>query len=554
MNDQASEAAQDRFDQQGQTVYGPQTNVAGNVQGSVYSGQFQGPVTITEVSIEQAQHEQLRDATIAPAAVFDRVHVERFVGREWLTAQVNDFMQEEKCGYFVLEAEAGLGKTSFMAWLARTRDTICLFCEDAAGLENVGKGLKSLAAQLVLTYQLAPWADAGVLPPAAERPDIFYRLLAQAAGAAKGRQPKARVVLVIDALDQAGTPEKQNPLSLPRTLPEGVFIIASHRPTSVDLDVDAPLCMIQLSAEQADNRSDMRRFLEKAAEWPGIAQVLQRNGQSSQQLIDVLMDKCCGVWIYLHYVIQEIERGDRTLSQLQTLPDGIVKYYLEYWKQERKSDEAQWYGLSLPLLAALTAASEPATARQLCAWTGLSGQITQVQRRLNEDWCSFISATSDDRQPRYRFYHATLRDFFAGRVDRRGLPKAARGFIDELRRASIAALYQILRAETTPEEKRRCALQLVRWQGLNEIEDAPADEFLGILELVGGFAYAEAERRYLIESIDSVLTSHADGLSWRQHARLFVYRAVLYGNLGEIERPLAAISRPRSLPANFSGL
>ena len=289
----------------------------------------------------------------------------------------------------------------------------------------------------------------------------------------------------------------------------------------------------------------MRRFLEKAAECSGIAQALQRGGYSGQQLIDILMDKCCGVWIYLHYVIRGIECGDRTLSQLHDLPDGIVKYYVEYWRQERKSDEAQWYDLSLPLLATLAATSEPATARQLCAWAGLSGQINQVQRRLNENWCSFISATGEDPPPHYRFYHATLRDFFAGQVDRKGLPKAARGFIDELRGATVTALYQILRAASTPEDKRRYALQLVRWHGLDGIEDSSADEFLGILELVAGFAYAEAERRYLIERIARILSTPFGGLSRRQQARLLVYRAGFYGNLGEVVMPPVAIKRPK---------
>ncbi len=36
------------FDQRGQMVYGPQTNFAGNVQGSVLSGSFSGPVSIGE--------------------------------------------------------------------------------------------------------------------------------------------------------------------------------------------------------------------------------------------------------------------------------------------------------------------------------------------------------------------------------------------------------------------------------------------------------------------------------------------------------------------------
>ena len=47
MNEQASTGSQDRFDQQGQTVYGPQTNLSGEIEGPVLSGQFEGPVTVT---------------------------------------------------------------------------------------------------------------------------------------------------------------------------------------------------------------------------------------------------------------------------------------------------------------------------------------------------------------------------------------------------------------------------------------------------------------------------------------------------------------------------
>ena len=531
MNEQVPPESQDKTSQQGQVVHGSQTTVAGDVNGPVMTGSFEGPVSVTYIKTEQKlpQEERLQDNYIASTSVLDGLRLDRFVGREWLLAQVADFLRDEMCGYLILEAEAGLGKTAFMAWLAQSQDYPRLFCEDAAGLAKIGEGLKSLSAQLVLKHRIAPWATVGILPPAAGRPDVFYELLRQAA---RLRQPGERVVLVIDALDQAGAPDNENPLSLPHTLPEGVFIIASQRPSSVVLDVDL-LRLIQLSAEQADNQTDMRRFLEQAAEWPGIAEALQRGGYPRQYLIDILMDKCRGVWIYLHYVIREIESGSRKLSQLRNLPSGLVRYYAKYWWQERKSDEAQWYGLSLPLLATL-AASEPATARQLCAWAGLSEKTPQAQRRLKENWCSFISASGEDQQAQYRFCHATLRDFFAGQVDRTGLPKAERGFIDELRRATITALYQILRTASTPEEKRRYALQLVRWQGLAVGEDCSADEFLKLLELVSGFVYAETEQRSLIERITSALTSSASQLSTRQRARLLVYRAGLYGNLDEM--------------------
>jgi hypothetical protein len=41
---QKGSASRTVFDQRGQTVHGPQTNIAGNVSGSVLSGTFSGPV------------------------------------------------------------------------------------------------------------------------------------------------------------------------------------------------------------------------------------------------------------------------------------------------------------------------------------------------------------------------------------------------------------------------------------------------------------------------------------------------------------------------------
>jgi hypothetical protein len=43
---QAAEQNQSVFDQRGQTVYGPQTNLEGNLPGPVFSGSFHGPVQV----------------------------------------------------------------------------------------------------------------------------------------------------------------------------------------------------------------------------------------------------------------------------------------------------------------------------------------------------------------------------------------------------------------------------------------------------------------------------------------------------------------------------
>jgi ATP-dependent Clp protease ATP-binding subunit ClpA len=60
---------------------------------------------------------------IRPEAVFQRVHIEEFSGREWLMAKVDEFLTTHKSGLFVLVGQAGVGKTSFLANLVHKRAT-----------------------------------------------------------------------------------------------------------------------------------------------------------------------------------------------------------------------------------------------------------------------------------------------------------------------------------------------------------------------------------------------------------------------------------------------
>src|SRR5258708_6192348 len=55
----------------------------------------------------------LRDSYIQPWQIFERVQLERYIGRRWLEAAVDRFLSENDRGYLVIEAQAGLGKTTF---------------------------------------------------------------------------------------------------------------------------------------------------------------------------------------------------------------------------------------------------------------------------------------------------------------------------------------------------------------------------------------------------------------------------------------------------------
>jgi hypothetical protein len=401
-------------------------------------------------------YERLRDAYIEPWPVFERVDLTHFVGREWLLAEVDAFLHNHRRGYFILEADAGLGKTTFLAWLVKERGYIHHFVELAPGLEGVGRGLKNLASQVVLAYHLDVQAVEGMLPGTAARPDYVLRLLKEAAG---HRRENERIVLVVDGLDEAGAPGGQNVLGLPSVLPEGVFFIVSQRPVPVTLQVDAattPRHLFHLSADHPENRGDMSSFLENATTWPGISRALQTSGHTPEQFVDILMDKCKGVWIYLHYVVREIEQGERLPLNLHDLPDGMFQYYAQYWNRWRDADQVQWYEIYLPTLATLAAAQEAIPIDRLAKWVGAKASTTRLQRLLNEQWRPFLALAGREAHTRYRFYHATLREFFEGKV--------ARG---ELRSAAEASFVQELAAATRKAHTDLAERYLTAWGGLD---------------------------------------------------------------------------------------
>jgi hypothetical protein len=126
-------------------------------------------------------YEPLAHAYMNPAILFRELGFDpkSFVGREWLIAELDKFIETNDCGYVIVEADAGLGKTVFLGHLAATRGWAHHFTATPRGTEP-GLALKSLAAQLILAWGLAEqsnWVLGGALPTAAERPDWFYSLL-----------------------------------------------------------------------------------------------------------------------------------------------------------------------------------------------------------------------------------------------------------------------------------------------------------------------------------------------------------------------------------------
>ena len=100
---------------------------------------------------------RFQDVYLPASPVFERVELENFVGRKWLFDELDDFIQKNDRGYFLLEAAAGLGKTAFLAYLVNERGYFHHFVELAPGEPGIAIGLKNLALQLAIHFKLEPF-------------------------------------------------------------------------------------------------------------------------------------------------------------------------------------------------------------------------------------------------------------------------------------------------------------------------------------------------------------------------------------------------------------
>ena len=368
------------------------------------------PVTGTSAGGVSAAGVPLGAAARDPGAVFTAVGLSGFTGREWLAAGVDEFMAANPCGYVLIEAEAGLGKTAFAAWLVKTRGYLTHFSRYSAGTSVPG-ALGNLAAQLIMRFGLDEQAPGGMLPEWARTPEGFESLLGTAARAAGRRGP---VVLVADGLDEADAPAGGLPFGLPLLLPDGVFVIGTYRTGRSPRRPDAPFTVLAIGRQDPRNRHDIDEYLAGQAAEEVLAARLAEAGTDPAAFTAVLAQRCGGVWVYLRYVLQELRIGLRRPDEVSDLPAGLHSYYAD--QVRRWQQGPAWQAGLLPLLATLGAAGEPLTAATLAR---LAGDLDAADAQR---WCNLTvrPLLTTVRQPgaggplRYEIYHASFRELLNG--------------------------------------------------------------------------------------------------------------------------------------------
>ena len=455
----------------------PRPVTAGGPRSVAAGGDISGLVVTGDMYV--GEYERLQDVLQYADGLVGELDLPHFTGRRWLLEIIDEFTGSADRGYFVLEADAGLGKTAFCAWLAQTRGYPVHFARLPGGTDAV-TALKNLAAQLIGLYQLHDAAPGGVLPPDTARPNGFARLLD--AAAQRAQQAGQPLVLVVDGLDGVPGAFGEMPLGLPASPPPGVYVVVSRRPGEQMLPIEAPKRYFKLHAfaepgqPPVPNQRDMLDYLRQAVSEEPLARLLAAASVPAEAFVGQLAAKCAGIWIYLRYVLAEMRQQRRAVTDLATLPDSLWQYYARTFALSRQEDPGRWQAVLLPLLTALGAAREPVTFGRLCTLAAVEAD-ERWRPVLDGPWRPFLQVHGDgwETEPEYAVYHASLREFLEGRLSQDALSQMTAEW------ALVRQLHRALQARHSEIADR----YLSSWGGL-ATDLAPLQE-LTAGDLDGGY-------------------------------------------------------------------
>ena len=238
-------------------------------------------------------------------------------------------------------------------------------------------------------------------------------------------KPSERCVIVVDALDEADRIETStgvNLLYLPLTVPEGIYFVVTMRKDDeykIKPRVDCEQDELYIDHDSSDNLADITDFVQASTARTGIRAYITAQGIEISEFVTLIVQKSEGNFMYLRYVLPEIEGGVYKDLELAAIPIGLQNYYQDHWQRMRGIDEEAWFKYKLPVLVALTVELEPVSIDLISDFSKVQ-QKSRI-RAVLQDWAPFLHEEAveyeNGTQRRYCLYHASFFDFMAKKED-----------------------------------------------------------------------------------------------------------------------------------------
>ncbi|MEH2294795.1 ATP-binding protein [Nostoc sp.] len=190
-----------------------------------------------------------------------------FVGREFVFAAINNFIDQYDRGYFTIIGEPGIGKSAILAHYVSQNPGVAYYNVEIAGKNHVEEFLTTICTQLIEIAQNQGSKNLTInFPDSSTENSGFLSLLLQQIS--DRLHPDERLIITIDGCDRIdinNQPRGSNIFYLPRYLPEKVYFILTRRPFLADksgLLIENPVQSLDLSAYSEQNRADIQEYIK----------------------------------------------------------------------------------------------------------------------------------------------------------------------------------------------------------------------------------------------------------------------------------------------------
>lgn len=327
-----------------------------------------------------------------------------FVGRTYVFEAIESFITNNSSGYFTIVGDPGQGKSAILARYAQMTGCVAYFNVQLQGMDKAEQFLESVCHQLIVRYNL-PY-DA--LPPNATQDGEFLNQLLEDSASKAENYP---VVVAVDALDEVDPASygSANILYLPPQLPNGVYFILTRRRVNVPLTLYVPAQAISLLDEEyrVGSEEDLRVYIRRRIDSSDTLQeMLDGRQESIPESIDRLTEKSEINFMYLHYVLQDIENGLYQDLELAHFPSGLQGYYEFHWRRMGMMKDPPPIE-KIKIIYILGEVRESVSRRKI---SDFSGEDEYTVQRVLTEWEQFLTESTKDKKC-YSTYHTSFGDF-----------------------------------------------------------------------------------------------------------------------------------------------
>lgn len=309
-------------------------------------------------------------------------HLAHFTGREWVEAKLDDWIQRQKNSrVFCLLGGPGIGKSAIACHWSHARNDVIAFHHCIHGhteKTDPKRILFSLAAQIATQtpdYEnrlCALRMNELKEIVAGDTRTVFDNLFLKPLGSDFPSPARPQLVL-IDGLDEASKGQDNELASLLGEvwggLPDWLRLVVTCRPEMDVIDYLGSLHPFILNAGSWENLQDIRVFLRR--------ELSDRN--ASEEMINEIVDKSEGMFLYANLVLDEIRSGRLALEQASEFPEGLTGYYKGWFN--RKFPDLEAYQRELHELVSVIIAQRAPLPLSVAAGVLNLGQY-ELHRRL----------------------------------------------------------------------------------------------------------------------------------------------------------------------------